>query len=107
VERTTASDCFLHQHGSTARPTWLSVFDRQKLGPVANWLKVRPTARYADFVDHLVQRLKASLPAMGKVRIAQLLARAGSVLAVSTVGRMVKRQPATGALSYFSASSTA
>ena len=53
---------------------------------IAGWLKrvgekgtealvqaARPVNRYADFVDHLVQRLKLSFPAMGKVRIAQLL----------------------------------
>jgi transposase InsO family protein len=55
----------------------------------------RPVNRYPDFVDHLVQRLKLSFPAMGKVRIAQLLGRAGLLLAVSTVGRMVKRSSST------------
>jgi transposase InsO family protein len=75
---------------------------------IAGWLKrvdekgtealvqaARPVNRYADFVDHLVQRLKLSFPAMGKVRIAQLLARAGLHLAVSTVGRMAKRPSPT------------
>ena len=77
---------------------------------VAGWLRrvdekgrealvqaARPFNRYADFVDHVVQRLKVSFPAMGKVRIAQLLARAGLILAVSTVGRMMKRPSATPA----------
>jgi transposase-like protein len=43
----------------------------------------RPVNRYPDFVDHLVQRLKLSFPAMGKVRIAQLLGRAGLLLAAT------------------------
>ena len=53
-----------------------------------------PVNRFPDFVEHLVQRLKLSFPAMGKVRIAQLLARAGLQLAATTVGRRVKRAPA-------------
>jgi putative transposase len=74
---------------------------------IAGWLKrvdehgtealvqiVRPVNRFPDFVAHLVQQLKLSFPAMGKVRIAQLLARAGLQLAATTVGRMVKRPPA-------------
>jgi len=76
---------------------------------VAGWLKrvdekgtaaliqvVRPVNRFPDFVDHLVQRLKLSFPAMGKVRIAQLLARAGLHLAVTTVS-VHGETPASGA----------
>ena len=75
---------------------------------IAGWLKrvdekgraaliqvVRPVNRFPDFVDHLVQKLKLSFPAMGKVRIAQLLGRAGLDLAVTTVGRMAKRPSPT------------
>ena len=72
---------------------WLKRVDEK--GTAALIQVVRPVNRYPDFVDHLVQLLKLSLPAMGKVRIAQLLARAGLHLAVSTVGRMVKRPPAS------------
>ena len=71
---------------------WLKRVDEK--GPGALIEVVRPANRLPQFVDHLVQRLKLSFPAMGKVRIAQLLARAGMQLAVSTVGRMVKRRPA-------------
>ena len=72
---------------------WLKRVDEK--GTAALIQVVRPVNRYPDFVDHLVQLLKLSFPAMGKVRIAQLLARAGLHLAVSTVGRMVKRPPAS------------
>ena len=42
------------------------------------------------FVRHLVRRLKVLCPTMGKKRIAQMLARAGLHLGVTTVGRMLK-----------------
>lgn len=47
---------------------------------------IRPTAplnRFPDFVAHLVQRLKATCPALGKKKIAAVLARAGLHLGVS------------------------
>jgi transposase InsO family protein len=52
----------------------------------------RPVNRFPDFVAELVQRLRLTLPAMGRVRIAQLLARAGVVLAASTVRRLAERR---------------
>ena len=72
---------------------WLKRVDEK--GTAALIQVVRPVNRFPDFVDHLVQRLKLSFPAMGKLRIAQLLARAGLLVAVSTVGRMPKRPPAS------------
>ena len=78
---------------------------------VAGWLKrvddngagalvqvPRPVNRFPDFIDHLVQRLKLSFPAMGKVRIAQLLGRAGLQLAATTVSAHGEA-PASGAAS--------
>jgi transposase InsO family protein len=41
-------------------------------------------------VRYLVKQLKALLPGMGKVRIAQILARAGLHLSATTVGRMLR-----------------
>jgi transposase InsO family protein len=52
-----------------------------------------PVNRFPDFVAHLVQQLKTTLPAMGKVRVAQLLAQAGLQLSASTVARMAARRP--------------
>lgn len=48
--------------------------------------------RFPDFVRFIVRLLKILCPTMGKKRIAQTLARAGLVLAVSTVGRMLKER---------------
>jgi putative transposase len=49
-----------------------------------------PVNKFPDFVCHLVKQLKALLPTMGKVRIAQVLARAGLHLGSTTIGRMLK-----------------
>jgi transposase-like protein len=43
-----------------------------------------PVNRFPDFVRYLVRQLKALLPTMGKVRIAQVLARAGLHLGATT-----------------------
>jgi putative transposase len=49
-----------------------------------------PVNKFPDFVRYLVKQLKVLLPTMGKVRIAQFLARAGLHLGATTVGRMLK-----------------
>jgi len=50
-----------------------------------------PVNKLPDFVAHLVRHLKVLSPSLGKVRIAQMLARAGLHLSASTVRRMLKR----------------
>jgi transposase InsO family protein len=50
-----------------------------------------PVNKFPDFVAYLVRHLKAMCPTLGKVRIAQMLARAGLHLGASTVGRMLRR----------------
>ena len=52
----------------------------------------KPVNKYPEFVAYLVRQLKALHPALGKQRIAQMLARAGLHLGASTVGRMLKRK---------------
>ena len=52
-----------------------------------------PVNKYPDFVAYLVRHLKVMSPSLGKVRIAQMLARAGLHLSATTVGRMLKRDP--------------
>jgi len=76
-----------------------------RLATIAEWMKrldeegehtlvqtPEPINRFPDFVRHIVIRLKVLCPTMGKKRIAQTLARAGLVLGVSTVGRMLKER---------------
>jgi transposase InsO family protein len=69
--------------------SWLRRLDEH--GPGCLVQTPTPVNRFPDFVAHLVQRLKALLPAMGKVRITQLLARAGLHLSATTAHRMVNR----------------
>jgi putative transposase len=49
-----------------------------------------PVNRFPDFVAYLVRRLQTLCPSLGKVKIAQVLARAGLHLAPTTVRRMVE-----------------
>jgi transposase InsO family protein len=61
-----------------------------------------PVNRFPDFVRYLVKQLKVLLPTMGKLRIAQVLTRAGLHLGATTVGRILReteliREDAAGA----------
>jgi len=49
-----------------------------------------PVNKFPDFVRLLVQRLRILCPAMGKVKMARILARAGLHLGATTIGRMLK-----------------
>jgi transposase InsO family protein len=71
--------------------SWMKRLDDQ--GEEALVQVPRSMNRFPDFVTELVQRLKLTLPAMGKVRIAQVLGRAGVILAASTVKRLAERPP--------------
>ena len=71
--------------------SWLRRLDEQ--GPDALVQTHHPINRYPEFVAHLVQQLKTTLPTMGKVRAADMLARAGLMLSASTVRRMLERAP--------------
>ena len=50
-----------------------------------------PVNRFPDYVAVVVQELQATVPHMGRERIAEVLARAGLKLSKSTVGRMLLR----------------
>jgi len=68
--------------------SWMSRLDEE--GPDALiWMR-RPVNRFPDFVVYLVRRLKTLCPSMGKVRIANVLARAGLHLSATTVARMLE-----------------
>ena len=54
-----------------------------------------PVNKFPDFVRHIVVRLKVLYPFLGKVKIAQMLARAGLHLCATTVGRMLKAKTPT------------
>lgn len=52
-----------------------------------------PVNRFPDFVRYTVQRLKILCPAMGRVKMAQTLARAGLHLGSTTVRGMLQEKP--------------
>jgi len=49
--------------------------------------------RFPNYVRSIVRQFKVFFPGMGKMKIAQILARAGLHLGVTTVGRILKEQP--------------
>ncbi len=51
-----------------------------------------PVNRFPDFVSVVVQQLRATCPSLGKVRMAQMLARAGLALSASTVRRALRHE---------------
>jgi putative transposase len=71
--------------------SWLRRLDEE--GPDALVQLRQPVNRFPDFVRYSVHRLKALSPLMGKVKIAQILARAGLHLGATTVGRMLHEKP--------------
>ncbi len=52
-----------------------------------------PVNRFPDFVRYAVQQIKLFCPTLGKVKIADMLARAGIHIGKTTVGRILKENP--------------
>ena len=75
--------------------SWLKRVD--EVGPNALVKISEPVNKFPDFVRYSVSRLKTLCPSLGKVKIAEILCRAGLHLSVSTVGRMIKEPNAEGA----------
>ena len=68
--------------------SWLRRVDQEGEGALIQISE--PVNKFPDFVRYLVKQLKVLLPTMGKVRIAQVLGRAGLHLGVTTVGRILE-----------------
>jgi transposase len=73
--------------------TWMKRLDEE--GPHALVQLRHPVNKFPELVCYIVQRFKRFCPAMGKVKIAQTLARAGLHLGPTTVGRMLKEETAS------------
>jgi len=71
--------------------SWMKRLD--ELGPDALVQLREPVNKFPDFVRYAVARLKTLCPGLGKVKIAQLLCRAGLHLGPTTVGRILKESP--------------
>src|SRR3990167_10293941 len=72
--------------------SWVNRIDEH--GPDALVQLKEPVNKFPEFVRYLVQRLKVLCPSLGKVKIAEILARAGLHLGATTVGRILKEKPA-------------
>jgi transposase InsO family protein len=55
-----------------------------------------PVNRFPDFVRMIVRHLKSFFPGLGKEKVAQVLARAGLHLGLTTVERMLQEKPTIG-----------
>ena len=69
--------------------SWTGRLDEK--GPDALVRLPVPLNRFPDFVGYLARRLRTLCPSLGKVKIAQVLARAGLHLAPTTVRRMLRK----------------
>jgi len=63
--------------------SWMGRLDEE--GPDALVRLPEPVNKFPDFVAYFVRRLKILCPTLGKVRIAQILARAGLHLGPTTI----------------------
>ena len=63
--------------------SWMGRLDEE--GPDALVRLAEPVNRFPDFVHYLVKRFKILCPSLGKVKITQILARAGLHLGTTTV----------------------
>lgn len=71
--------------------SWMNRLDEEGPAPL---LRLRePVNKFPDFVRYIVQRLKTLCPRLGKVKIAQILARTGLHLGATTIGRMCNDKP--------------
>ena len=70
---------------------WLRRVDDDSLLQTAT-----PVNRFPDFIRHVVQQIKLFCPSLGKVKIAEKLARAGIHIGKTTVGHILKEKPAVG-----------
>ena len=67
--------------------SWMGRLDEEGLQAIVQTRD--PVNKFPDFVAYVVRRLKVLCPSMGKVKIAQVLCRAGLHLGSTTVQRML------------------
>jgi hypothetical protein len=84
----TAKAFLLNEHTVIS---WMQRIDEE--GEHALLQLEEPVNKFPALVRYLVRQLKAFIPALGKEKIAQVLARAGLHLGVTTIGRMLHEKP--------------
>ena len=73
---------------ATTLGSWKARIDEH--GPNALLRIIVPVNKFPDLVRYIVRRLKLLCPRLGKVKIAEMLCRAGLHLAPTTVGRFLR-----------------
>src|SRR2546426_7694026 len=68
--------------------SWMGRLDEQ--GPDALVRLPEPVNKFPEFIAYIVNRLRTLCPALGKVKLAQILARAGLHLGPTTIRRMLR-----------------
>src|SRR5213593_1587115 len=68
--------------------SWMGRLDEE--GPDALVRLPEPVNKFPEFITYLVKRLRVLCPTLGKVKMAQILARAGLHLGATTVRRMLR-----------------
>ncbi|MCZ6688113.1 MAG: helix-turn-helix domain-containing protein [Planctomycetota bacterium] len=71
--------------------SWMGRLDEE--GPNAFLQLQEPVNKFPDLVRYIVQRLRVLCPALGKVKLAEFLCRAGLHLGPTTVKRMLGAKP--------------
>lgn len=83
------ADTFLVTAATIA--SWMKRLDEQGTNAL---VQIRePVNKFPHFVRYAVRRLKTLCPTLGKVKIAEILCRAGLHLGATTVGRILKESP--------------
>ncbi len=83
------ADAFLVTAATIA--SWMKRLDEQGADAL---VQIRePVNKFPDFVRYAVQRLKTLCPTLGKVKMAEMLCRAGLHLGATTVGRILNESP--------------
>jgi putative transposase len=83
------ADAFLVTAATIA--SWMKRLDEQGADAL---VQIRePVNKFPDFIRYAVQRLKTLCPTLGKVKMAEVLCRAGLHLGATTVGRIHKETP--------------
>lgn len=77
--------------GQPTIASWQKRLD--ETGPDTLLKMTTPVNRFPEFVKYVVKRLTVLCPLMGKVKMAQILARAGLHLAATTIERYRKEEP--------------
>ncbi len=83
------ADAFLVTAATIA--SWMKRIDDE--GPDALVQIREPVNKFPEFVRYAIQRLKTLCPRLGKVKIAEMLCRAGLHVGATTVGRILKELP--------------